>query len=91
MPEDRKLKHTVIMNERNQISITGVLDVFAFDEEIINAETELGMLIIKGINLHINNLNLDKGELEVDGEVDSISYSQGFEKSKNSLLAKLFK
>lgn len=94
MPEEKKStqRHTIIMDERSRISITGVLDVFAFDEESIVAETELGMLNIRGINLHINKLNLEMGELEVDGEIDSISYTQqGYGKSKNSLLAKLFK
>lgn len=95
MPDEKKIvqKHTVIMDERSRISLTGVLDVFAFDEENIVTETELGMLTIRGINLHVNKLNLEKGELEVDGEIDSLFYSQpgSFEKSKNSLLARLFK
>lgn len=95
MPDEKKImqKHTVLMDERNRISLTGVLDVFAFDEENIVTETELGMLTIKGINLHVNKLNLEKGELEVDGEMDSISYSDsgGYNKSKSSILARLFK
>ena len=95
MPEEKKInqKHTILIDERNKISVTGVLDVFAFDEENIVAETELGMLTIKGMDLHVNKLNLEKGELEVEGELDSVSYSQvgGHDKSKNSLLARLFK
>ncbi len=95
MPEEKKFekKHMVIMDDRSKISITGVLDVFAFDEENIITETELGMLTIRGVNLHVNKLNLEKGELEVDGEIDSISYSQtgGYDKPKNSLLARIFK
>lgn len=94
MSEEKKQiqRHTIIMDERSRISITAVVDVFAFDEENIVAETELGMLTIKGINLHINKLNLEMGELEVDGEIDSVCYTQqGYAKTKNSLLAKLFK
>lgn len=95
MPEEKKVsqKHTVVIEERNKISITGVLDVFAFDEENIVTETELGMLTIKGIDLHVNKLNLEKGDLEVEGELDSVFYSQagGYGKSKNSILARLFK
>lgn len=95
MPEEKKIiqKHTVIMDERNKISLTGILDVFAFDEENIVTETELGMLTIRGGNLHVNKLNLEKGELEVDGELDSIAYSQNgaYDKSKNSIFARLFK
>jgi sporulation protein YabP len=95
MPEEKKIsqKHTIVMEERNKISITGVLDVLAFDEENIVTETELGMLTIKGIDLHVNKLNLEKGDLEVEGELDSVFYSQagGYDKSKNSILARLFK
>lgn len=95
MPEEKKIiqKHTILMDERNKISLTGILDVFAFDEENIVTETELGMLTIRGGNLHVNKLNLEKGELEVDGELDSIAYSQpgGYDKSKNSIFARLFK
>lgn len=95
IPEEKKMsqKHTVVIDERNKISITGVLDVFAFDEENIVTETELGMLTIKGMDMHVNKLNLEKGELEVEGELDSVFYSQpgGYDKSKSSILSRLFK
>lgn len=97
MAEEKKslnsAKHRMIMENRNAISITGVVDVLSFDEESVIADTDMGMLIIKGEDLHINKLNLDSGELSIDGELISLEYSDGnaFTKGKGSLLARIFK
>ena len=97
MPEEKKLRsisrHAINLMHRESMTATGVLDVVSFDEETIIAETELGMLIIRGINLHVNRLNLENGELAIDGEISSITYedSGGFVKGNKSILGKLFK
>ncbi len=95
MADERKAasKHTIFMDEREKISVTGVLDVISFDEETIITETERGILILKGINLHVNKLNLDNGELVVDGEIFNITYEDnvGFSKGKSSLFGKIFR
>jgi len=97
MPEEKKFKsasrHAVSLVRRESMTATGILDVVSFDEESIIAETELGMLIIRGINLHVNRLNLENGELAIDGEVSGITYedSGGYTKGKSSLLGKLFR
>ena len=96
MPDEKKIKnqsrHAINLMRRENMSITGVLDVISFDEETIIAETELGMLIIKGINLHVNRLNLENGELAVDGEISGITYEEpgGYAKGK-SIFGKLFR
>jgi len=96
MPEEKKRsnsRHAITLVRRESMSATGVLDVISFDEETIIAETELGMMIIKGINLHVNRLNLENGELAIDGEIGGISYEDagGYSKGGKSLLGKLFK
>ena len=97
MPEEKKIKnvsrHAINLIRRESMTATGVLDVISFDEESIIAETELGMLIIRGINLHVNRLNLENGELAIDGEISGITYedSGGYAKGKSSLLGKLFR
>ncbi len=95
MPEERKNigKHKIVMEKRENISVTGVMDVLSFDEENIITETEYGMLILKGSNLHVNSLNLERGELEVDGYIESIIYedNNSFTKGKGSLFSKIFK
>ena len=86
-------KHTVVMSERETISVTGVIDVISFDEETIIAETEAGALILRGTELHVNGLSLEKGELEVDGRIDSLTYEEqnSYGKNKPSFLSKIFK
>ncbi|WP_058486505.1 sporulation protein YabP [Defluviitalea phaphyphila] len=85
--------HSIMMQDREILSITGVIDVFAFDEENVDIETEMGMLTIKGTDLHVNKLNLEKKELEIEGEIESLTYHDGdsFNKKGNSFFGKLFK
>lgn len=84
----------IVLENRERLSITGILDVFSFDDQIIIIETELGLLTIKGENLKINKLNIDTSDFIVDGNISSLSYSNSNSvpnnKSKN-ILSKIFK
>lgn len=71
---DNKIQN-IILENRNRLNVTGVIDVLNFDEEIITVVTELGILIIKGSDLHLNRFNLDSTELSVEGEINSLTYS----------------
>ena len=88
-----KRAHKLILNNRRTCNLTGVNDVLSFDENEIILETEQGMLMIKGNELHVNRLTLDKGEVDVDGKIDSFTYSDvaGAGQKAESLLAKLFR
>ena len=68
--------HKLILNNRRTGSFTGILDVLSFDVGEILLETELGMLDLKGKDLHVNRLNLEKGEADIEGEIDMITYSK---------------
>ncbi len=70
-----KLPHSVIMEDRRKLSVTGVTDIDSFDEQTIIAITDMGELTIRGWNLHITKLNLEQTELLVDGEVSSLTYT----------------
>lgn len=85
--------HKVTMTNRRTCTINGVNDVLSFDIHEILLETEQGMLMIKGDDLHVNRLTLDKGEVDVDGKIDSFTYSDvAMNSHKNeSLLARLFR
>ena len=88
-----KKAHKVSMNNRRNVSITGVNDVLSFDVKEVLLETELGILMMKGADLHISRLSLEKGEVDVEGKIDSLTYSEhdSFAKKSESLLGKLFK
>ena len=86
-------RHTVVLDRRESVSVTGVIDVLSFDEETIIAETEMGVLVLRGENLHVNRLNLETGDLEIDGEISHLLYedSAGYNKGGKTLLGKLFR
>lgn len=62
------------MRERNWLAMTGVLKVESFGEQEIVLETTLGLLTIRGQGLHIRHLDLEQGNLEMDGTMESFSY-----------------
>ena len=84
------MPHTLIMEGRKRLSISGVEDVESFDEEAIIVHTTKGMLIIRGEGLHIEKLTLDGGDLAVEGLVQSLRYEEE-RKEKGGLLSRLLK
>ena len=83
----------LILENREKLTITGVLDVLSFDDQIVILETELGMLTIKGEDLRINKLSIDSSEVIIEGEVFNLGYSDNDISKKNnvSILGKIFK
>jgi len=95
--EERKsLSNTVIQNlvleNRKKLSISGVLDVLSFDDQVVIVETELGLLNVKGENLRINKLSIDTSEVIVEGDICSMVYPEkDTNKKGTSLIGKIFK
>ena len=85
--------HKLLVNNRKIMNITGVNDVISFDISEILLETEEGMLLIKGSDLHVNRLNLEKGEVDIDGNLNSFAYSEisSYTKKGESVFKRLFK
>ena len=85
MDEMRPLKpHSLFVENRSKLSLTGVTDLESFDEETIYAVTEYGNAVVRGVNLQITRLDLDAGEMSAEGEVESVSYSAMRKKEKKS-------
>ena len=95
--EERKALNTsviqnVVLENREKLSISGVLDVLSFDDQVVIVETELGLLNVKGENLRINKLSIDTSEVIVEGAIYNLSYSEkDSEKKGTSLIGKIFK
>lgn len=85
--------HKVAFEDRTGGMITGVKDVLSFDANEVLLDTEQGVLMIKGMDLHVTRLTVEKGEVEIDGRIDSLTYSEmsGAKKAGESLLGRLFK
>ena len=65
----------IVLENREKLSISGVLDVLSFDDQIVILETELALLTIKGENLRINKLSLDTTEVVINGEIYNLGYT----------------
>ena len=88
----RPSRHAISLDKRENLLVSGVTDVISFDEETVIAETEMGIIVIRGINLHVKKINLESGELSVTGEIDGVTYeSPGAKKKAKSFAGRLFK
>lgn len=86
-----RMLHNVIIENRKRMSITGVHDIDSFNDHGIIVLTELGVLIIKGADLHINKLNVESGDVSIEGEIDSLTYTDINDKKASSIIKNLFK
>ena len=83
-------RHSVILEDRKQLSLSGVADVSGFDEETVVLETELGELTVKGSSLHINKFSLETGELNLDGNIYSLVYAEN-RQTEGGFFSRLFR
>ena len=75
MTEDR-FPHKLTLNERNNLTMTGVTEVVSFEESAVILKTSLGLLTVQGQALKLKTLSLEGGQVAVDGEVSALIYEQ---------------
>lgn len=83
-----KAAHSIKLENRESLSLTGVEDVTGFDEGLIVLSTAQGDLNIRGQQLHIERIDLESGQLEVRGHIQDLSYDES--KPAGSLWSRLF-
>ena len=88
--DERKSPHTLLLDQRKKLTLMGVSDVLRFDEEEICLDTDLGLLTVSGSGLHINRLNVDNGEMVIEGDIDGCVYSNQ-SKTGGGLFARMFR
>lgn len=76
MAEETALPHSLHMNERNTLTLTGATQVVRFDETTVVLETALGRLNIHGKDLQLKNLSLEGGQVAVEGQIAALIYEQ---------------
>lgn len=93
--DERKQANTmqnIILENRSKLTITGVLDVLSFDDEIAILETELGLLNVKGENIKVNKVSLESADVIIEGEIKSLEYSnKNYDKKQGTFISKIFK
>ena len=80
--------HHILLEGREQLTISGVEEVESFDENTIVMSTVKGTLVVRGEDLHIEKLSLDGGDMRVEGSVDSLTYEDD-RSGRGGLLARL--
>ncbi len=88
----RNISHKLTLDNRKEALLTGVKDVVSFDEKEILLQTSEGRLQIRGSQLHVKGLDLEKGEAVLAGHVDSLVYlSKDSPKKEEPLFTRLFR
>lgn len=95
--DDKKLvrgrSHSILMENRERVTITGVQDVDSFDEASVLFVTDMGYIVLHGMDLHISKLNLEEGQLIVEGEIIGLEYNdhEGLGGKSGGFFKKLFR
>ena len=80
----REMPHSVILEGREKLT-----DVHSFDEEQVLLETVRGMLVVRGQGLHVERLQLEAGELIIQGEIGLLEYDDSVQ-PRDSLFRRIF-
>ena len=90
--EEKKImkQHKISMENREILNVSGVEDVDSFDESEIRIYTSEGLLTVKGNDLHLSHLNVEDGDLVVEGDIDGLNYSH-VENNSGGCVGRLFK
>lgn len=72
---DQTLPHQLILTDRHQLLLSGVCEVDTFDDTVVVLTTSMGNLTVKGCSLQVQRLNIDTGELSIDGQIDGLEYT----------------
>lgn len=94
MPEEKKVVkkvHNIILEDRRTLTVSGVSDVDSFDEQAVMLFTELGELTVRGSDLHMNKLNVETGEVSIEGNISSLSYQDEAQHTSGGFMGKLFR
>ena len=83
------IPHNVSLRDRTQMQISGVTEVVSFDESGVVLRTSRGMMTIDGEGLHVSALDIDRGEIMLDGTVNGLRY-YGDGSERSGFLARLF-
>ena len=101
MAEDRKgqktgssapaMPHNIILEDRRLLTVSGVSDVDSFDERMVTVFTDMGELIVRGSDLHINRLSVEVGELLLEGKIISLTYQDEAPRNAGGFFGKVFR
>ena len=73
---EQQLPHRLTLNERKDLTMTGVTEVVSFEENAVVLHTALGTLIVQGSGLQLKTLSPEGGQVSVAGTVSALIYEE---------------
>ena len=89
MEEPKKTPHTLLMEDRGRLTMTGVKDVESFDEETLVVYTDLGEITVRGEQIRVGNFSAATGDFSATGSFSSFAYAQRLPK-RSGFFARVF-
>lgn len=86
-----KRVNNIVLENRKSLTVSGVNDVDSFDEQTVMLYTDLGELIIHGQDLHMNQLDVETGDVSIEGTITSLSYQEENQRGQGGFMSKLFR
>jgi len=83
-------QHNVKLEQRKNLSLSGILSVESFRDDAVELDSTMGLIQITGIGLHMEKLDLDRGEVTLTGTVVSLYYPETNGEKKKGLLRRFF-
>lgn len=84
------LPHTMVIENRNKLTVTGVTDIGSFSDESVTIFTDYGEITIQGNSLQVTMLSIDNGEFCAQGNIVSVVYADRIQKT-SSIFSKVFR
>ncbi len=83
----------ITLKNRKLLEIKGIKKLESLNPNEFYMSTSLGDLVVRGEDLEMQQLDIDKGNLWISGMVYSLEYleDQKTKKTKQSILGKIFK
>ena len=73
---EQQPNHAMTLEQRKNLTMTGVNEVVSFDDAAVVLRTELGTLTVQGLGLRLKTLSTDGGQVAVSGEVSALTYEE---------------
>ena len=83
----------VYISARKKLQVTGINKIESLNNEEFLIDTKMGLLLIEGTNLVMQQLDIEKGQIWIEGTINSLGYidKENKKKEKNNIFGKIFK
>ena len=81
---DNSTKYELLLINRSELLIGGVISIDSFDEEFLEIDTKLGKVSVEGESLKIEEFIQSSGKIKINGKINGFFY-RGEKKTKRKI------